>query len=249
MNDVEVCVAALRQGHTPHEVAHAQGVSLSSVLGLLDRAVGEGILARSNIYFAISGSTRSAVEAACRERSYFPEPTRQVVPTDPVGDLLHGLEPDDVQVCLRYGPASRYFGDLYELVRRFEIELHGLVRDVLVKAFGNEKRAWWYRGVPVAVRKGCADRAEDVGRYDVDPWTCTYLLDMQTVMKSQWDHFTPLYKVGNRNEVFLEIKTVNDIRNRVMHPVRDAAPRDEDFDALRSAYTTLRLARERFYTP
>jgi len=150
-------------------------------------------------------------------------------------------------VALRYGPASRYYGDLYELVRRFELGLHALIKDVLVRKFGLDERAWWYLGVPVAIRKSCAESAQDLGRHDVDPWSCTYMLDLQAVIKAQWSLFEPLYKVGQKTEILSEIKNVNDVRNRVMHPVRDAPPTNEDFDVLEAAYMRLLEVRGRFY--
>ena len=51
----DVCAEALRRGLTPSEIATQQGLPLASVLGYLDRAVGEGMLARSEIYFAMPG--------------------------------------------------------------------------------------------------------------------------------------------------------------------------------------------------
>lgn len=247
MSGSDTCSSALRAGRTPVEIASAQGLSLSSVLGHLDRAVGENKIARSEIYFSLPRQVRAKVEDAARHRGYAPMPGQTLPRIQPIVDLVVGEDPALVQVALRYGPASRYYGDLYELVRRFELGLHGLIKDVLVKKFGLGERAWWYEGVPVSIRKSCAESAEDLGRFDVDPWSCTYMLDLQAVMKAQWLLFEPLYRVGGKNEVLSEIKDVNGVRNRVMHPVRDAPPTNDDFDVLENAYARLLDVRARFY--
>jgi hypothetical protein len=243
----DVCANALRSGLTPPEIATQQGVSLSSVLSYLDQAVGENKIARSEIYFSIPVDARTQVERACREREYQPLPGARHVSLEPVAELLLGVDVDLVQVCLAYGPASRYYGELYELVRRYEIDLHNFVRHVLVNHQGEQERRWWYTGVSVNVRKGCAERAEELGRFGLDPWTCTYLLDLQAVIKDQWSLFDGYFRVASRNEVFTQIKTVNDVRNRVMHPVRDTPPTDEDFDTLEEAYARLAVVMSRFY--
>src|SRR5687768_7927253 len=90
-------------------------------------------------------------------------PDRPSLASKPIADLVAGEDPSLVQVAPRYGPASRYYGDLYELVRRYELGLHRLTKDVLVEKYGLEKRAWWYTRVPVAIRKSCAESAEELG--------------------------------------------------------------------------------------
>lgn len=223
-----------------------QGISLTEVLNYLDQAVGENKVARSEIYFSTTGTVREKVEQACRETGHRPNSTG-LVPLGPLTSYLVDENPDEVQVCLRYGPASRYYGDLYEAVRKYEIDLHNLVRDVLVDHYGLESRAWWYEGVPLAVRKGCVERAEELMRFDLDPWSCTYMLDLQSVLKEQWVLFDHLYKVAHRNTILGQVKKINAVRNRVMHPIRDSPPTNGDFDELKDAYDLLRLARKRFY--
>lgn len=247
MAESDVCAQALRAGLTPPAIASQQGISLSSVLAHLDHAVGENKLSRSEIYFAIPSEVRARVELACQTIGYRPESRTRPVALGPVARFLADEDPNDVQVCLRYGPASRYYGDLYELVRKYEIDMHSLVRDVLVEHFGEEERAWWYRGVPLRVRQGCVERAEELGRFDLDPWSCTYLMDLGVVIGQQWTLFAKSFKASNKNDVVAQVRDVNDVRNRVMHPVRDAPPTDLDFDVLGAAYQYLQVVRGRFY--
>lgn len=248
MSAADICAEDLRSGLTPPQIAAKQGLSLSKVFEELNRAVGDNLISRSEIYFSIDGELRAKVEESCRVHGY--RPTSAVVGSaalEPLAADLTGEDTEQVLVCLRYGPASRYYGDLYELIRKYELDYHHLTRDVLIREYGLSRRAWWYLGVPVGVRQGCAARAEELADFDRDPWTCSYLIDIASVLKDQWRLFEALFKVPSKNDVFAEIRSVNEVRNRVMHPVRDDPPTDADFDTLRSAYYKLQVVRERFY--
>jgi len=48
----------VRQGKTPTEIAAKLGLSANSVEGYLHRAVGEGLLRRSDIYFSVAKARR-----------------------------------------------------------------------------------------------------------------------------------------------------------------------------------------------
>lgn len=248
MSAADVCAEELRGGRNPSEIAHQQGISLTTVFSYLDRAVGEDKITRSEIYFSMPQHLRARVEAACTAAGYrYPRGSTAPVSLGPLGSSLADEDADSVKVCLRYGPASRYYGDLYEVVRRYEIDLHRLVRDVLIQHFGDDERAWWFQGVPTKVRVQCAGRAEELGRWDLDPWNCTMLLDLQSVIDQLWKVFDKFYRLPSKNDVASEIKRVNDVRNRVMHPVRDSPPTEVDFDTLNTAYKALQSVRARFY--
>jgi len=51
-------VELLKAGHSPEEIAEALRISVNSVFGYLDRAVGEGRIRRSDIYFSLPPSRR-----------------------------------------------------------------------------------------------------------------------------------------------------------------------------------------------
>lgn len=48
----------VRQGKTPTEIATKLGLSINTVEGYLHRAVGEGLLRRSDIYFSVAKARR-----------------------------------------------------------------------------------------------------------------------------------------------------------------------------------------------
>jgi hypothetical protein len=60
MGRVDETAALLKQGRTPLDIASVLGLTLNSVLGYLDRAVGEGRIRRSDIYFSFSPESRAS---------------------------------------------------------------------------------------------------------------------------------------------------------------------------------------------
>ena len=50
----------VRRGLTPTEIAKELGVTVESVAGYLHRAVGEGLIRRSDIYFSVPKDHRSS---------------------------------------------------------------------------------------------------------------------------------------------------------------------------------------------
>lgn len=194
MAGADECARMLREGKTPREIGDARGVRLSTVHDYLDRAVGKGVIRRSDIYFSIASSTRDLVEKVKDEQQI-------KVRRDPYDGYVHMRQfekalpheqPQDIQVCLRYGPACRYYGDLYEELRGFEVDLHRLVRPVLEREYNAAAGAWWFSGVDESTRKSAAGRAEELARDGYDPWLCVTLIELSTTVTKQWSLFSPL---------------------------------------------------------
>ncbi|HVX69713.1 MAG TPA: hypothetical protein VHA79_08495 [Mycobacteriales bacterium] len=249
MAAADECARLLRAGNLPREAAHARGVSLSTVLDYLDRAVGKGLIRRSDIYFSIPSGTRELVEKVKDERGFKlrRDAYDGYVHARPFEDALPHEDAGDIQVCLRYGPASRYYGDLYEELRGFEVDLHRLVRHVLEREYGTDARAWWFKGVDEAIRKDGAMRAEGLARDGYDPWYCLTLIETGIIVEKRWALFSSLLRASSGKAFKSEIQEVNDVRNRVMHPVRDMPPNEHDFDLVREARARVDSARATFY--
>ena len=60
MGRVQQTAGLIKEGLNPEEIANQFGVGLDTVLGYLDRAVGEGVLRRSDIYFSFTPEQRAA---------------------------------------------------------------------------------------------------------------------------------------------------------------------------------------------
>jgi hypothetical protein len=60
MGRVQQTARLIKEGCDPLQIANEFGVTLETVLGYLDRAVGEGVLRRSDIYFSFTPEQRAA---------------------------------------------------------------------------------------------------------------------------------------------------------------------------------------------
>jgi hypothetical protein len=186
----------VRTGKTPEEIAHELGVTLASVEGYLHRAVGEGLLRRSDIYFSVP-----------RERRNLDQRIRQWYA----------------------GPA---LGDMYEDLRRIEIELHDKIREALVQGYGADESGWWRQGIPENVRVKCQERREKDMDDPCPPFCYSDLLDLDAILEDKWTLLKDLFPdyAANRKQLSKDLRQLNRIRNKVMHPVRGFVPDEGDFD-------------------
>ncbi len=67
MGRTEEAASLFREGRNPAEIAKTLGLSLNSVFGYLNRAVGEGYLRRSDIYFSFPPKLRAKYAAVLRQ--------------------------------------------------------------------------------------------------------------------------------------------------------------------------------------
>ncbi|MFO0837380.1 MAG: hypothetical protein U1D55_02545 [Phycisphaerae bacterium] len=137
--------------------------------------------------------------------------------------------------------------DAYSRIAWIEISLSYAVRRVLVDAFGDE---WWREGVPLEVRKSCQTRREDAENSHIsDPYRCVNFIDLKDIIDKKWKWFgekLPKDLACNRNELLRRVVELNALRNRVMHPAKNADIENfECGDALSSFEEQLDLARWR----
>lgn len=114
---------------------------------------------------------------------------------------------------------------LYERVSTIEVRLHNFIKDVLINEYGSSENEWWIKGIPLTVRKKCADRQEE-DDLKQERYAYRDLIDMQSILNSNWRLYEPyLKKVKNECEskkYFLDcLGKLNEIRKVVMHPVRE----------------------------
>lgn len=188
----------VRTGRTPAEIAADLGVTLATVEGYLHRAVGVGLLRRSDIYFSVPPERRQSDPTI---RQWFSDPR-------------HAL------------------GDMYEDIRRIEIALHDKIREVLVHGYGDGESGWWRQGVPEKVRVKCQERRERDHDDPCQPFCYSDLLDLDAILEDEWSLLKELFAdyAANRKQLSKDLRQLNRIRNKVMHPVRGLVPDEEDFD-------------------
>jgi hypothetical protein len=191
----------IRRGKTPTEIAAELGVNVTSIAGYIHRAIGEGLIRRSDIYFSVPREHRKM------------DSTLGYWYTDP----RHAL------------------GDMYEDIRRIEIGVHEKIREALVSHYGDGEAGWWRQGVPEKVRVKCQERRERELYDPCEPICYSDLLDLDAILEEQWALLKDLFQVytANRKQLSRDLRQLNRIRNKVMHPIRGLVPDEEDFDFVR----------------
>ena len=116
----------------------------------------------------------------------------------------------------------------YELIWMIETRLHRFVATVLFEPMGGE----WWKGFPTELQNECLQRAQqDDHSSSMDCYI--NLLDFGDIIKANkglfvdaFDRLMPEHK-DPRAVFHSDLKTVNGLRNSVMHPVRRIPPNQE----------------------
>jgi hypothetical protein len=217
------------------------GITTASVVGYLYLEVGKGSITRSDILFSIGQETREAIELTLLEVGRL-DHVRSIDVCRFAASRGRDLIRDDVEVYMDLRDARVALGDMYELLRAIEVDLHNAVEGVLTAEYGPAD--WWTKGVPEDIRATCAaNRERDSGKARV--YCYTKLIDLKRILDSRWGVFKPRLpkkladdKVG----LLAALDKMNPIRNSVMHPVRDQPPSESDFEFVRTLAGYLRLA-------
>lgn len=220
----------LRQGVSPSGIARELHIPLGGVMNHLYRLVGEGSLRRSDILFTLDPEARKQIENIVQERG-----------TVQIGKIRrylaasgHNIDTDDLRLYLKLRDARVDLGDTYELIRDLELKLHKFIRQALEKEFGEEN--WWREGVPLHVREDCALVNERDPEPASDLFCYTTIMHLFQVLDKKWStlsEFLPPKLRGDKQAFLGDLKRLNGIRNKVMHPVKGYVITEEDYDFLR----------------
>ncbi|MBI2831373.1 MAG: hypothetical protein HYX79_03855 [Chloroflexi bacterium] len=121
----------------------------------------------------------------------------------------------------------------YRYIRNIEVPLHKCIRQTLVDGYGANEDEWWVKGIPLAIRRDCANRKEESTPRE-EPYHYTYLIDLKTIIEKNRTLFEnrlrTVNKQTNHQREFLDgIGKCNDIRNRVMHTMHEISDDDLSF--------------------
>ena len=121
--------------------------------------------------------------------------------------------------------------EAYKLLYFIEGRLHHFVCQRLKKAFGEDEKQWWDQGIPLPIRKKCAERREEDTRKEA-AYNYTDLIDLREILGKNWKHFEAEFKrvtgKTTRKKDFLDgLVRLNEIRNMVMHPVRGSVTEND----------------------
>lgn len=205
--------AWLEKGYSPAAIADEMGISYKSVMQYLFTKVEEGKIRRSDIVLTIDPRLREAAEGLLEKgKKVCHDAVKNVIGPD--------VSSADLECYMLLRDARISLGDMYEHISTIEIELHNLIRYVLIQQFGEEN--WWQDGVPLGIRKQCASLREE----DDDPvpsYHYTTFIQLGKILEENWplfqDHLPKEFH-ANRKQFLKLLSRMNMIRNLVMHPVK-----------------------------
>lgn len=114
------------------------------------------------------------------------------------------------------------------IVPRVHLMISHKVLGTLKEEFGNDESGWWYKGVPISVRKKVAERKEDDSEHP--PYEqCFDLIDYKKVILNNWSLFGNAYGRGSgKKDLKMSwLDELNRIRKKVAHPERERVTLDE----------------------
>lgn len=232
--------ALLQEGLSPAKIAERFGVSFNSVVPYLWVAVGYGLIRRSDVLFSFPKELRREVDRVAHSA------TREGL-FELIIDLRKrkvAFDLNELQLLWNLTAARAGHGDLYEFLTNTEKLLHETIREVLVGQFGKDEAGWWRQGVPEKVRADCAVARERDDEGGAEPFAFTTFIHLQDILHHQWPLFQnrlPKEAASDKKAFLADLKRLNAIRNRVMHPTRLHMISDEDFEFAREMHRKLRL--------
>jgi hypothetical protein len=202
--------------------------------------IGRGLVRRYRVYFLVPEEVRSIVAAESLESGQYWSPDDRGGLATSILHKHSTLQRPDVDVCVRFGPVEQLSGELFLLVREYELLLFGFIRAVLSLALGEERREWWRGGVPLEIRKVLAAESEE--RDLEEDYQALTLMHMKRILTSKpgMPLFVAATKVPSQGEFERNVNRVNALRNQLMHPVRGTGIDEESFGTVRSCLDELR---------
>jgi hypothetical protein len=132
--------------------------------------------------------------------------------------------------------------DLYRLICEIELLLHRLVRQTLET---NLTKQWWQKGIPENIRKQCQIKKEEELNPLDDPYHYTTFIDLKLVIDKNWSisvYALPNSLRSNKQDALQKLQRLNEVRNRVMHPVKPIITYEDDYRFVRDLLATFSVA-------
>lgn len=223
------CAQLVRSGLTPSQIAAELGITVSSVTQYLYVAVGKGLLHLSEIVLTIPSKTRSWIDDIVRRLgtdywyAVWQQPRVQA-----------RIEKEELMLYLWLRGAV--VGDLYFFIADLEISLHTLIRLGLMKSYGSAKDAWWHEGVTDTVKQKCIEYAGGGPRSIEDLYLYTTFIHLKDIIDKRWSVLEPRLPENlarDKHRLIQALQDANEIRNKVMHPVRGLSLSDSEFHLIR----------------
>jgi hypothetical protein len=207
------------------------GTSTAAVLQYLCLKIGEGELRRSDIAFSLGHELRAAIEESIAKTGSL---NGSVIAREL---RSRGIEADrhDIGIYIQYRHARAVLGDMYELLRAVEVRMHTFVKQAFILEYGEEQ--WWRSGVPETIRAECAALREKDPEPASEPYCYTHLMSLREIFDKRWPvlaKYMPPELLNKKKDLLERLIRLNRIRNGVMHPVRNSAFTEDDFEFVRN---------------
>jgi hypothetical protein len=208
----------LLEGLTPQEIQNRMRIGLNSICQYLCTLVGEGKLLRSDIAFSVA--ERHLIEDLIRNGAH---------PGDVDVKLSKQGHKIDREVISLYLLTRDPRPDMFALICKIEVLLHGLVKKTLEVGYGDR---WWRKGIPEPTRKKCQLRKEEDMTPLDEPYHYTNFIDLKSIIETDWRLFSialPKALATNKPNTLQRLQRVNAIRNQIMHPVKEISGYENDY--------------------
>jgi len=209
----------LIRGHSIPQIAREMGITAKSVVQYLCTKVGEGQIQRSDIFFSISPEKRKVIEES-----------------HGIWEIANIFESRGYEFCreeldlfLMLGETESLLGDMYDYIREIEMILHDMIKKILKAEY---QENWWRKAVPLSIRKECVARKEEDEEPVKDPYCYTTFINLSVIIERNWKIFSlvlPPKLAVNKKTLLKEFGKTNNIRNKVMHPVKMREFTEEEF--------------------
>ena len=116
-------------------------------------------------------------------------------------------------------------------VMKIQRRLFDYVVATLKQHYGTQNEAWWTKGIPVKIRKDCANRWEEKDR-EGNAESLLYLINYVEICHHNWQLFKEVISLGARNKDNKKANTkwiveLNGVRSITTHPERGVLTTDQ----------------------
>jgi hypothetical protein len=238
-------LALLSEGLSPSQIAIQCKVPTSSVIQQISTAVNEGRVRRSEVLSTLNTEWREWVESFV-QNGHKLSPERLCASLKLAFDW--DIDIEELKLLFAYIGKPIRAGDMYGLLYEVERTLHTSIKAVLGAKYGFNEAGWWKQGVPEKVRIDCVQARERDLEYTGEPYNFTTLIHLADILEKKWDIFSlrlPTSVAKNKPGFMQNLKRMNNIRNRVMHPVRGMPPTEEEYEFMKEMQRKLELSKWR----
>jgi len=228
MGRVGECGQHIKAGKTPEQISAVLGVSIGTVIGYVDRAIGERMISRSEVLLNIRDKLHQELSEDEQKRSVSVADMEAMLSIPP---LDVGQVRGDLHYLLKHGYRLTLATEIFQKLASLEQSLHSLVAMLLVFYFGQKDDSWWISGVPKHIRDACV-RWQKADESPAHPFTYTSIAHLSTIIEASWSVLGPHLPpdaIVDPPTFSRALRHLKEIRNRVAHPVRPFIPSREDY--------------------